>query len=158
MNCNQNSLGIDLKYYGTLAERHCGNIFNEISDYQIKDYPSRPGEFITYYSQNASGRKASDERGFWRKDYIVEYLEKKWKVGVHHKSCFIKLYHLLKDERAWPLGNGGDIKAKQAILIKLSQFKQKILSNQYQYEACKIDFKEFPFNEVSNKPQVDWQN
>jgi len=80
-------------------------------------------------------------------------IETKWTNERYNRDNFIRLYELFISEREWPFGSGNDLRAKDAIRSKLSQFKAKILSRTT-YLPLHIDFTKFPFGEKTE--EIGW--
>ena len=81
-------------------------------------------------------------------------IEKKWDAERYNRDCFLRLYELFTSNREWPFGCGVDPLAKDAIRKKMSMFKNKIKQTNQPYLALHIDFKNFPFGEVTET--VGW--
>ena len=117
-------------------------IFNEINFYQPKEYPSEPIEFHTFRSND----KVSEDvnREFYKQQFVQDYLETKWEHELYNRDAFLRLYEIFAH---------CDPDDKDALCQKLAQFKRKIMENHRPYQALRIDFSKYPFDD---KPKV-WE-
>ena len=101
--------------------------------------PKRAPERITieeYRSIPESGRDQVNK----------DYLDKKWKVELHNRDCFLWLWEVYKTET--------DLQRKHALEVKMSQFRKAIINTQKSYPALMLDFKKYTFSDKTET--VDW--
>jgi len=160
MNSGPECIGglINTRLFDSLAVKNCGDIIKEINEYHPKGFPPRPSELVLYDSLSKEKKRAEDGRGFWRLEFIEEYLDTKWEEENYNRVNFLRLHYLYSSAEPWPHGCGNDPVVKHAICKKLDIFKKKIESNTKPFPALRLDFKKYPFDEVSDAPQVDWED
>lgn len=90
------------------------------------------------------------------REIIETDLDERWRAELYNRDCFIRLYDLFQNKSPWPVGCGEDIKAKEAIRLKMIQFKKKIVSNQKSFASLALDFSKFKFGEITET--IGWDD
>lgn len=136
-----------LDNYVALSKKHCPTIFDEINMYHPKENVLLCQEIFEFRQQTKSFQK-DKEYDFFSQEFIKQNLDEKWEVELYNLNCFLRLYDLLQI---------ADKISSQAVMLKLNQFKQKILQNKNPYPALKINFSEFNLGDTYNE-SIDWEN
>jgi hypothetical protein len=89
-------------------------------------------------------------------DHIKEYLDDKWKAELYNRDAFMRLHELYSNDTEYPLGNGNDQKAKDAIIQKMIQFKKAIMDNSNKFIALSLDFNKYKFQ--GSIKQANWDD
>jgi hypothetical protein len=137
-----------IDFFKEMCKENCPDIYVEINEYQPKSIPSRPdklAEFDRLDSQTQKDRLT--ENGFFQQTEIADYLNKKWSAESYNIHTFQRLFYLYKSDEDFPLGTGGDLRAKEAIRLKLTMFRAAIQANKKPFRAMQIDLKKYPFDD-----------
>jgi len=130
------------------------DIYSEISNLQPRENRLEVPQQLIDFRGLSSVKKNEIRDRIFGLDVVKEYIDKKWKIELHNRDSFLRLFFLYTSTNTYPDGNSGDEKVKHAIEQKLTQFKKAIISQSNIFSALQIDFNKFKFKEFVK--QVNW--
>lgn len=117
----------------------------ELEYHQVKIPPQRPQKLDAYYNLSPQKQKDAQKDGFFTEDDIKKYLDAKWEAELLNRDAFLRAYELYLEHP----------EHKSLIISYLKKFKRAIESTPYPYKSLKLNFKEYPFEELDDI-EVAW--
>lgn len=106
--------------------------------------PPEPRGMVDFRDLSRTEQAKMSEK-FYAQTEIKEYTEKKWKVELHNRDCFLWLWDVLKEAT--------DTIERGKLREKLQEFKTAIERQNNPYEALLVNFKNYGFGVHS---QTEW--
>jgi hypothetical protein len=119
----------------------------EVSHYEPKIPPSRIPELDAYYNLPFSKQLESQKNGFFINEPVKGHLDSKWIAELYNRDSFKRIYELYL---AYP-------ELRSSLTAKLSQFKGVLKNTCHPFKVLKLNFADYPFEEASTDPDIDWE-
>lgn len=109
------------------------SLFESVTYAQPEKVPSDRPQELDDFKQLLVGRREEVARGLFSRDYILGYLDSKWKAELHNRDALINLV-MYRAETT-------DEKQLHAIEIKIQTFLQAIGTQEKAFPALRLDLK-----------------
>jgi len=122
------------------------SLFESVAGENPLPIPVAPYEMGEYRKMSLRQRESISSKFFDNPD-IKDYQDRKWRVELHNRDCYLWLKDLEKTET--------DPARQHAIQVKIEQFERAIINNPYPFTALALDMTGQD-RQRNIKERVDW--